>query len=129
MQKRMAVEPENQEDGLDKDGEAGEVWCLVNPQAQQATLWENPGDSLNDVTFSQFQLVWPTPLLEMTQFKMWCRKYDPLWLISRLNNALLNVKNWVGKCCQLSAVSMVVLPCNNNKNEKKQFKNHSRNEV
>ena len=28
-QKRIAVEPENQEDGLDKDGEAGEVSSML----------------------------------------------------------------------------------------------------
>ena len=56
MQKKMAVEPENQEYGLDKDGEAGEVSSILidlqnlksqRPHSQQVTLrkfhsaWKN----------------------------------------------------------------------------------------
>ena len=48
-QKRMAVEPENQEDGLEKDGEAGEVSLTLSqpPENQEATAskfhpaWKN----------------------------------------------------------------------------------------
>lgn len=56
MEKRMTVEPENQENELDKDGGAGEISSeSLSPQVQQVTLWENSGDSLDDVSFSNFQ--------------------------------------------------------------------------
>ena len=89
-----SVEPENQEDGLDKDGEAGEPLKLKDqwPQAQQLTLRENSSDSLENVSCSKFQYHSSTQtIFEWTQFKMSCGTYmyDPLWLISRLNTVSL----------------------------------------
>ena len=64
----MTVEPEKHEDGLDEDGEAGEVGS-ISP----------PGDNLDDVSCSKFQYHSLTQtIFEMTQFKMPCGTYDPL---------------------------------------------------
>ena len=58
MQKRMAVELEKHEGGLDKDGEAGEV---SYSKFQYHSLIQ-----LDHINF------------EMTQFKMPCGTYNPL---------------------------------------------------
>ena len=82
-QKRMAVEPEKHEVELDKDGgEAGEVSLMMS------------------VVQSFNIIVWPGPFFEMTQFKMPCGTYHPLWLISRFNNELV-----------LYTLPQALLPC------------------
>ena len=71
--KKLAVEPEKHEDGLDKDGSeaAGEVSLIMS-------LVQNYNSLTQTIT-------------EMTRFKMPCGTYmyDPFWLISILNTAFL----------------------------------------
>ena len=71
--KKLAVEPEKHEDGLDKDGgeAAGEVSLIMSVVQNYNSLTQT--------------------ITEMTQFKMPCGTYmyDPFWLISRLNTAFL----------------------------------------
>ena len=67
--KKLAVEPEKHEDGLDRDGgeAAGEVSSMMSVVQNYRSLTQN--------------------ITEMTEFKMPCGTYDPFWLISRLNTA------------------------------------------
>ena len=68
-QKRMGVQPQKHEDQPDKDGgEAGVFFSISVVQI-----------------FNNFYHSLTQTVLEMTQFKMPCGTYDPLWLISRLN--------------------------------------------
>ena len=97
MQERIAVEPGKHGDWLGyKDSDCGEVSSIRQPpELQRANslkvnkhknyfilviVWMIGVQSVNII-------VWPRPLFEMTQFKMPCGTYDPLWLISRLNTA------------------------------------------
>ena len=71
----MAVEPEKDEDELEKDGsEAGEVSLVVSV--------------VQSCSKSQYHSLTQT-VFEMIQFKMPCETYDPLWLISRLNTDVM----------------------------------------
>ena len=69
--KKLVVEPEKHEDGLDKDGgeAAGEVSLIMSVVQNYHSLTQT--------------------ITEMTQFKMPCGTYDPFALISRLNTAFL----------------------------------------
>ena len=77
--------------------------CRVNKGIK---LWKTSsirkvffGDGCNDVSFPNF-FVYHTltqAIFEMTQLKMTCGTYDPLWQISRLNTERLTKKSH--KCC------------------------------
>ena len=79
----MAVEPEieKHEDGLDKDGEAGEVSSISQPpELQEPTASSSTSNTVKrNQNCSKFQYHSLTQtIFEMTQFKMPCGTYDPL---------------------------------------------------
>ena len=62
------------------------IWkftAIYKSNLWEASILQYTGDSLVDVSFSKFQLHGLTQtIFEMTQFKLSCGTFDPLWLIS-----------------------------------------------